>query len=240
MHEDEGQVVGGVLLPKSETHLREMMLSKKSGRVVDGLATYQYHKLEAAVALCRQRRAAVDIGAHVGLWSMWLARDFARVHAFEPLGAHRKLFERNVARWSNVTLHPCALGETEGEVQIRRPLETTGNAHVLNFTGRHPGTRHVEHPDRADIHEHVPMRTLDSFNLQEVDLIKIDVEGFERAVVQGAEETIRRCRPVICVEQKKNESAYGDAADAASHLLRSWGMTVARNIAGDHLMVWGQ
>ena len=62
----------------------------------------------------------------------------------------------------------------------------------------------------------VRVKTLDQFNYNDVDFIKIDVEGWEPKVLRGAKKTIDRCNPVICVEINKgdNESQW---------LLESWG-----------------
>ena len=56
--------------------------------------------------------------------------------------------------------------------------------------------------------------------------------------MKGGEQTIKREKPVIVVEQKGNDSAYGDARGAAVELLQSWGMKPARVMAGDYIMVW--
>ncbi len=232
-----GKLVGGVWLPETETHLAEVMTGKDA-RLVEGKATYQYKKLEACLRHlgAARRRLAVDIGAHVGLWSMWLVREFSLVHAFEPIPAHRELFRRNVQA-HNFVLHACALGAEAGEVALRVPLETTGNAHIA-IEGRHPGTRFVAHPDRHERVEGVPLKRLDDLELEEVDFIKIDVEGYERQVLAGAWETIRRDRPILIVEQKGNDAAYGDAPNAAVKQLERWGMRPLEVISGDWIMGW--
>jgi FkbM family methyltransferase len=237
LNQPEAVNLDGVWMPATETHLVDMMTRNPKGvRYIDGKPTYQYKKLEFAVGQCRQRRVALDIGGHVGLWSMWLVRMFEHVHAFEPVPFHRGLFERNVDM-ARCTLHACALGEHTGVIDIEVPDETTGNAHVA-IGKRHPGTRHVANPDKQRVWRDVPLVTLDSFALERVDFIKIDVEGFERAVVQGGEQTIRSHRPVIVVEQKGNESAYGDQKDAAAKLLQSWGARPVKVLAGDWVFAW--
>lgn len=248
-----GQLVGGVWMPKTETHLVDMMIrNPKHNRIVEGKATYQFHKLEAAVKHCPEsrRRIALDIGGHVGLWSMWLARMFQHVHAFEPVPEHRALFEFNVDM-TRCTLHPVALGEFGGTVDIEIPAETTGNAHVAIGGKRHSGTRHVANPDVQSVTRGVPMVKLDEYLFDLwydaggsgtppacVDFVKIDVEGFERAVVAGAEQTLRRDRPIIVVEQKGNEDNYGEQRDAAAKLLQSWGARPIKVMAGDWILGW--
>lgn len=212
-----------------------MIRNGKKTKFVDGKATYQFHKLEAALKHVTNRKLAVDVGGHVGTWSMWLVKEFDRVVAFEPVPEHRELFELNVDM-AKCTLVPVALGDREGVVDIEIPLETTGNAHVA-IGKRHPGTRHVPNPDAHRVVKGVPLKTLDSFpGLDDVGFIKIDVEGYEKQVVEGGKELIMRAKPVIIIEQKKNESAYGHEEDAARKVLESWGMRSLGVMAGDWIM----
>lgn len=236
MQNPDGVMVGGVWMPKTETHLIDMMTREKTRKIVDGKATYQHHKLDFALKHVKQWRTAIDIGGHVGLWSMWLTPRFAHVHAFEPVPAHADLFEVNVDM-SKATLHRVALGREPGTVDIEIPLETTGNAHVA-IGKRHSGTRHVENPDLQTVVKGVPMVTLDSLGLTDIDFIKIDVEGYERTVLLGGEETIRREKPVIVCEQKGNEDNYGEPKDAAAKLLQKWGAKPIKVLAGDWVMSW--
>ncbi len=239
--EDNRKLVGGIWMPATETHMIEVMTGK--GRFeVEGKLTYQYRKLRAALdrlPLDRRRRA-IDIGGHVGLWSMWLVRHFKRLEAFEPIPLHADLFEQNVnmdLHGVRCTLNRMAVGATSGIVRMQVPDETTGNSHVA-INGQHPGTRLVEHPDRMHEYGEIEMRSLDSFEFTEVDFIKIDVEGFEKAVVLGAEQTIRACRPLMVVEQKGNDSVYGDKPEAAVKLLQKWGMKPLQVMSGDWILDW--
>ncbi len=229
--------VGGVWLPETERHFVDWMENSKRARVVDGKRTYQYHKLEAALRHQpeNRRRLCLDIGAHVGLWAMWLARAFVRTEAFEPVPAFAEIFPHNVDM-TRGTLHRVALGAAPGTVRITVPLEQTGNAHIA-IAGQHPGTRYGS-GEAVDTWHAVPLVTLDSFGLEGVDFIKIDVEGFELAVLEGGAATIRRDRPHIVIEQKGNEAAYGEPRDAARKLLESWGMKPLEVLSGDWIMGW--
>lgn len=212
---------GGVWLPAEEEHLVDWM--QKVNRIVNGKQTYQYHKLEAAVAKVPQerRRVAVDVGAHVGLWSMHLADLFEVVHAFEPNHELAKCFALNVPQ-PNVTRYEMALGPKAGSVSLRRFEGNTG--HTMNTLAESGGE--------------IPMNTLDSLNLPVCDFVKIDVEGFEAGVIMGAKETLLRCRPVVIVECKGFEQHHGFDKDAALRLLKKLGMVDTANIGGDHILVW--
>ena len=211
--------------PSHETHMPEWML-KKNQRI-EGRLTYQYHKYEAAIKFCRNRRVSVDAGAHIGLMSFWMARDFEKVKAFEPIAEHRECFGINLAARESVKggafvqIYPYALGATEGMVSLTIPHGSSGGTHIS-------GAGDIE------------MKTLDSFELQNVDFLKIDVEGSELAIVQGGVETIKRCRPCVMVEQKQHimKANFGTSGAPAVDFLRSLGAVLRKEMGGDYIMSW--
>lgn len=234
----DAKQVAGVWLPASERHFADMILHRSKVGAVDGKGTYQLHKLRAAMDHQPQvrRRLALDIGAHVGLWAMWLVGEFDQVHAFEPVPPHAEIFPYNMPR-TNWTLHRVALGAAAGSVSMTVPIRQTGGAHVAARRAN-PGTKYNP-GGAAEVWGSVPMRSLDSFDFQDVDFIKIDVEGYELPVLEGARATILRCRPNIVIEQKGNDAAYGQPRDAALANLRGLGMTpLAKPIGGDWVMGW--
>src|SRR5690606_32560895 len=81
--------VQGIWLPDGDTHFARMMV-KEPARMYYGspVGVYQHFKIEKAMGLVENRKTALDIGAHVGFWSMWLSDEFDSVHAFEPSPAH--------------------------------------------------------------------------------------------------------------------------------------------------------
>ena len=75
--------------------------------------------------------------------------------------------------------------------------------------------------------------------LATIDYIKIDCEGFEYRVLQGAKETIQRCRPVVVIEQKPHDMYSKDYGQfAAVGLLESWGMIRLDQVKDDWIMGW--
>ncbi len=173
--------------PDGETHLPSKM-AKKNIRV-DGRLTYQYPLYLEGLKQCKTRRIAVDVGAHVGLFSYWMARDFHQVQAFEPVARHCECWYLNVPQRPGTILHDCALGAKAGSVRMETLAPTsTGGTAVAG-----PGP--------------IPLRTLDSFRLTMVDLLKIDCEGYELEVLTGAAETVANCRPVCIVEQRPKQVA---------------------------------
>ena len=233
------KMVGNVWMPETEVHFLEIMgPESKRHQVRDGKWTYQVHKLDAAMQYVRKRRVCVDIGAHVGLWSMWLVKAFEHVHAFEPVPLHADLFERNITA-ANVTLYRRALGASTGTATMTVPPDSTGHAHVTQ--GSRPHINRAGNLPNSSWQRTDPVRmdTLDSFGFQNVDLIKIDVEGYELPVIQGAIETLQRCRPIVVIEQKNNDSTvYGGRANEASERLCKLGARELKVISGDYIMGW--
>jgi len=132
----------------------------------------------------KQWRNAIDVGANVGEWTRPLAEKFQQVICFEPNPNFRECFNKNITE-SNVTLWPYGLSDKEHTAQ-----------QDFNSTVLKEGEGNIE------------CRTLDSFNLTDVDYIKIDVDGFEVPVLRGAQETIRKNNPVINIEMKERKRPH--------------------------------
>lgn len=204
--------------PDHEVHMTAWVSNPRNRLELNGRMTYQGRKQVATLAHCKRNGVAVDIGAHIGLWSYNLAHRFDHVHAFEPVHTHRECFQRNVNR-PNVTLHHCALGAIEQTVSIVTTNGSSGDSQVR------PGTE-------------IPMKRLDSFNIENVDLIKTDAEGYEENTLIGGKETILRWKPTIIVEQKRAmASRFGLKPQGAVRFLQGLGYRVAEEISGDYIMV---
>lgn len=208
--------VNGIWLPDHEEHLLVY-----ADRGPHGKWEYQTFKLEAALPYLKQARTAIDVGAHCGLWSKELVRLFRHVHAFEPVEEHRACYVRNV-RQDNYTLHPCAVGNQEGTVAIYTTPSSSGMSWV--DAGR-----------EGDI----PLKRLDDFGIDDVDFIKLDCEGYELFALQGAEQMLRRHRPVVIVEQKRGHGGkFGLTDTAAVDYLLGLGATLHEEMLGDYILSW--
>ncbi len=172
------------------------------------------------IAACDQKRICIDIGANVGLWACDLVNEFQTVIAFEPVEEFRDCFKKNV-KGSNYIVESVALGRTETFIEMSIVQGNTGHSHI-NPTSLGKGT--------------IPLKTLDSYNYENIDMIKIDVEGYEEEILAGAMNTILKNKPVIVVEQQKHE--YKDAiTDKPSiKILESWGYRVVDHHKKDWIL----
>jgi FkbM family methyltransferase len=225
--EEVTQVVRGVHLPDRDTHMAAYI---ERGPSFAGKGTYQLTKLMSAMTHIHDFRHAVDVGAHVGTWSRPLARMFSRVTAFEPMEQHRECFVKNVPANDprcKIKLYDCGLGAAYGMMAMSYSESISGGAHLTDLANLKGG----EDPVR--------IAPLDSFDLTEVDFIKIDVEGFEVDVIRGGEQTIKKWKPTIVVEQKPgNGKRFGHTDTEAVELLRSWGAEKKWEIGGDNCLRW--
>lgn len=227
---------GGWWLPEGEKHLQEWMRKVNDRR--GGRLLYQGRKYRMALQFVKQRRVAVDVGAHVGLFSWQMAQDFAQVHAFEPMSEHRECWVANMGTGvERATLYPFALGEAPGMVRV--VTRTPGSS---GDTGIDPDAeRSSLRAAVGDVGEECELRTLDSFELQHVDFLKADCEGFELFVMRGAIETLKRCKPCIMVEQKPETGGaqrYGVGVIDAVKFLESLGAKRRGGLQGDYFLSW--
>lgn len=140
-------------------------------------------------SLLHSRKRFIDIGANIGFYSYFFSGKFENVDAFEPI------FE--VANYlyaltdSNIKLHNVSLSNEEAQLEFYIPI-VNGRLEVpLGSLEK----RAAPFEKRV-----VPVNTLDSYHYDDVDLIKIDVEGHELAVIEGAVGTISRCKPYLIIE----------------------------------------
>jgi FkbM family methyltransferase len=167
-----------------------------------GWAGYEPETAPLFRRLAARSRVTVDVGAHVGFYALLagLANPSGRVFAFEPMRLARERLRRHVVlnRLGNVECLPHAVGDRDGETELffprGNPLPCSAGLSAAFYAPW------AEAMDRMP----VPCTTLDSFvqerRLEAVDLVKIDVEGAEPAVLRGARETLERYRPDIVCE----------------------------------------
>jgi FkbM family methyltransferase len=205
--------ITGIYLPDGEAHMPEYL--KNSGGV------YQPKQLNRSLMFVTNWELAIDIGAHVGMWSKFLVQKFQRVIAFEPMAPLRACLERNVMS-NRLQVVPIALGNEHGAVSF-------------NYEEEHTGATHIDR-QRAGL---IPISKLDDFKLTGVGYVKIDTEGFELHVLEGARETLSANKPIIIVEEKLHGARhYGQKPYASIEFLESLGAAVLDRVVDDFIVGW--
>jgi len=163
-----------------------------------GLDGYEPETTAVFITLARSSRRIIDVGAHTGLFAMLAcaARPDSSVIAFEPVPRISERLRHQIelnsfgSRCASVT---AAVADHDGSVDLHIPLGEMPHSASLNPDGFH---------NVAGTVVRTPVVTLDSFcaGSDPVDLVKIDVEGFEDRVISGMRELLVRDKPAIVFE----------------------------------------
>jgi len=171
----------------------------------------------------------IDVGANNGQISIEFANlvgDQGRVHSFEP---QRIIFYQLCGNvffngLDNVFCHQIALGNEEGFIDIEVPNYYSRGP--VNFGNVHVGLK-------TEKSERVQIKKLDNYQFEKVSVIKIDVQGFEIEVLNGAIETINKHRPVIFIEIEEDQlDQYGRSSEDVISKLEGLNYHVKRFLEG--------
>lgn len=155
---------------------------------------YQLEEYNAAIKVVTKRRIAIDLGGNLGVMAKRLVKDFEFVHAFEPLFHEHLRF--NVPE-QNIKIYPYAVGDKEATVTMRVGQYHSGGSNVIS-----------EIKDKSQVYKEVKVVIVDSFNIEDVDFIKIDVENYEWFALLGSKQTIEKYKPTILMELKKDNTYF--------------------------------
>jgi FkbM family methyltransferase len=165
-------------------------LNQREARYFARYGEVEMHLLEF---LCRCDRDAIDVGANYGGYVHFMRRYARHVYAYEPMPRLAQMLRRKFRR--DVTVEAIALSDSTGSAALRMPV-IDGMALVGCSTISDGAS--ATYPALSVTA--VPMDRLDNVYGGNVGFIKIDVEGHEQAVLDGAVDTIRRCLPRMQVE----------------------------------------
>lgn len=150
-------------------------------------------------------RVCVQAGGNVGVFPYGLSKYFRSVHTFEPIDTSMECLLKNIESRDNIHPHYGALGTGPMKASLHRSSE--GNSGATQIKEDPEGSLHV--------------LALDSLELEEVDLLWLDVEGFEVKAIQGARDTIERCSPLIVAENNGLIHEFPGAL-GGSQAFRDW------------------
>jgi len=170
------------------------------GRSLDLYGEFSEGEVDVFRQIVKPGAVILEVGANIGAHTVFLARAAGpqgRVFAFEPQRIVYQTLCANLALNSitNVTCWHAAIGRASGEVRVPTIDYTQPN----NFGGVALGG--------ARAGEAVPVLTIDSLGLARCALIKVDVEGMEQEVVEGAVATLGRCKPLLYIENDRREKS---------------------------------
>jgi FkbM family methyltransferase len=136
----------------------------------------------------------LDIGANIGNHSLFFSRFFRRVWSFEPNPRTFDLLSLNTSTARNIEVFRIGLSNSVGPRMINFKLGNFGGASV-NVDGNDERVTSIE------VEFSTVDKILENLSTDVISLLKIDTEGHEYEVVTGAQETIRKYRPIVVFEQ---------------------------------------
>ncbi len=155
-----------------------------------GSDAWQNNFVSYLLSFVKQKRTCIDIGSSYGFVSTALALHFDQVHSFEMLPLVYNCLLSNTKSANNIQTYNVGLGDTKRQVDINFDETFSGSSYVKTYQS--------ELDDKCVISSTI--ETLDSYSFKDVDLIKIDVEGFESFVIKGSIETLTVNTPVVIIE----------------------------------------
>jgi len=160
-------------------------------------------------------RTSIDVGCRDGNFSIPMSKDFQKVRSFDY---RPRKWNKPENKPKNLKYFNCALGDVSELVK--------------SFNG--VITKHRE-GIKGKI---IAQKTLDSFNFENVDYIKVDVEGHELKVLKGAEKTIKKYYPTITVEENGSAEIWKKGVkDEALNYLKQLGYVIVDKVGQDYIMV---
>jgi FkbM family methyltransferase len=146
-------------------------------------------------AICDKQKIAIDVGANQGAYSYYMSKFSRNVIAFEPNTDLWKDLRRLLGREFHI--EAAALSGKLSHATLRVDTSNTGISTI-----EEKNDLSCAKDKKAIVFRVVETRPLDSFHFTDVSMIKIDVEGHEEAVIEGACDTIQRNRPVLIIESE--------------------------------------
>jgi FkbM family methyltransferase len=145
--------------------------------------------MQVAFDHCKKFDVAIQAGGNCGIWPAEMGQKFRIVYTFEPDPMNFRCLCAN-APAENIFKFNAALGDRHEMVGLALRPDNVG-AHQVDGPGD------------------IPTLCIDDIALKTCDLIYLDIEGSEFMALNGAIHTIRRCRPIIAVEDKGMSQRYG-------------------------------
>jgi FkbM family methyltransferase len=170
---------------------------------------FETSELDVFEALIADASVFLDVGANFGIYSLLGCRRTQSLHAyaFEPIEENQAILRRNIdlhGLGDRITIEPCAVSDREGSTMI----------HLA-----HSGTHSISRSQGSTGTRQIPTVTLDAVIERlgiSPDVVKIDVEGHEVAVIDGALQMLADSAPTILIEYVP--SAHADVESLIDRL----------------------
>lgn len=166
------------------------------------LGKYEEYETKLFLSQINKEMVVVDVGANIGYYTILAASRAKLVYAFEPDKNCFEILKKNVEvnKLKNVKIFNQAVGDKKQKVGIKTNKENFGDNRI-NL----PKSLSSKGGSRFDKRDLIDCIRLDDLIKEKVDLIKIDVQGWEPEVVEGAKKMISKHRPILFLEYTPSE-----------------------------------
>ena len=165
-----------------------------------GQTREMYHELDGVTG-----NTAVDVGAHIGSYTLRMAKRFHQVIAFEPNPFNRYILSLNLQlnKTTNVQVEQAALSDREeiSPLFLHRAADGTGSLNPFHYGFKYDKTVQVK------------VKRLDDFEFAKVDFLKIDAEGNELPILKGATRIIESSKPILAIEVHCAKGSIGTSCN---------------------------
>lgn len=177
-----------------------------------GIFGYEGTSMRAWLVLAKRARTIVDVGANTGLFSLTArcVNPKAVIHAFEPIPEfYSTLARNNDSNDADIIIHRSALSNEPGFLPMFMPEEFAGNMYSSSLSKDHYLKYQHSTPRIVDVTVQVFDELAHRSGIENVDLMKVDAEGFDFKVLMGMEHTLARDIPDVLIEISSDEIGAG-------------------------------
>lgn len=161
-----------------------------------------------------KKRTFVDVGGHLGFWSLYMSEVFHQVLSFEPNPETFEYLKFNTINNKNIKIFNSALGDENSFVEVLYHVGLGTNPNI-SYEPEHRVNSGMSRVKKSS--QGIELIKLDDLNLSDLDFLKLDCEGFELMVLKGGENTITKCFPIIVTETNGLEKTLFDVETNEVH-----------------------
>jgi len=188
----------------------------------------------SAMSYVQNFRTCIDIGSSYGAASNIFARNFDHVHAIEMYSPFIECAKINNQQYNNITHHNYAIHEVEGSTRVKSALWG-------GYTSLHPFPESLKsgnYVERDDENFRVPVTKFDRFayryDIQNIDLIKVDIEQSENYFVSHCNDILQRDKPVVIIEIFRRS---GTLKEIMERFTEKYDYVLVNRIRNDYILV---
>ena len=165
-------------------------------------------------------RNVIHAGGNMGIYTLEFAKECENVYVFEPADENFAALALNCANVDNVFLYKAALGNEHKLINV-----------VNETADKQCGAWKVKGSGK------IPTLKIDDLNLDDVSIIHLDIEGYELYAIQGAENTIKRCKPLLSFEVLDHNNQYGYSIEELFNYVVSLGYQSSKRVGNEIIFI---